>query len=96
MSGTYGGTLGRSTSGGNLLLGQGQQGQVQGQSSNFVGGVSSSGGVVSSSTAGGTVAIGSGSNSGAYIQQQRSTNYLTESRGSGVSGASGVSGMSRG
>lgn len=68
------GTLGRSTSGTNLL--QAQQGNV-----------------TTSVTGGGYTAtsnLGSGVNSGAY-GAQKSANYLSDSRGSGVSGVNTIS-----
>lgn len=69
------GTLGRSTSGTNLLQAQ-QQGNV-----------------TTSVTGGGYTAtsnLGAGMNSGTY-NPQKSANYLSDSRGSGVSGVNTIS-----
>lgn len=84
-SGVIGGTLGRSTSGTNLIQAQGNvTTSVTGGGSlgggGTIGGVGATGGNTGSGTAGGTA-------SGNY-NQQRSSNYLSDSRGSGVSSLS--------
>lgn len=85
-SGVIGGTLGRSTSGTNLIQAQGNvTTSVTGGGSLGGGGtIGGMGGATGGNTGSGTAG---GISSGNY-NQQRSSNYLSDSRGSGVSSLS--------